>query len=145
MLAQEIFGRPTGVNSAAVIRASPRAKQAGRVLVTAFAGLLLSGALSGTLLVREDLATCTRVIDGDTIEVRIASKIEKVRLIGVDTPETVHPNKPVEFPLSAPITMMLRIGTGKVSWWDLLLAAFLLAAAVYSPCGSRARSCASAS
>ena len=37
-----------------------------------------------------------RVIDGDTIEVEYESKEEKVRLIGVDTPETVHPNKPVE-------------------------------------------------
>lgn len=35
-----------------------------------------------------------RVIDGDTIELDGG---EKVRLIGVDTPETVHPNKPVEY------------------------------------------------
>lgn len=40
--------------------------------------------------------SCTRVVDGDTIVVNIAGKIEKVRLIGVDTPETVHPQKPVE-------------------------------------------------
>ena len=33
-----------------------------------------------------------RVIDGDTI---VVSPNEKVRLIGVDTPETVHPNKAV--------------------------------------------------
>ena len=40
---------------------------------------------------------CTRVIDGDTIAIEINYKQEKVRLIGVDTPETVHPNKPVEY------------------------------------------------
>src|SRR4030066_595806 len=40
---------------------------------------------------------CTRVIDGDTIVVTIGGQEEKVRLIGVDTPETVHPNKPVEY------------------------------------------------
>jgi micrococcal nuclease len=34
-----------------------------------------------------------RVIDGDTLE--LASGL-KLRLIGVDTPETVHPQKPVE-------------------------------------------------
>lgn len=34
-----------------------------------------------------------RAVDGDTIEL---SDGEKVRLIGVDTPETVHPNRPVE-------------------------------------------------
>jgi len=40
---------------------------------------------------------CTRVVDGDTIVVDYHGKLEKVRLIGVDTPETVHPNKPVEY------------------------------------------------
>jgi micrococcal nuclease len=34
-----------------------------------------------------------RVVDGDTI---VVSPNEKVRLIGVDTPETVHPKKAVE-------------------------------------------------
>jgi micrococcal nuclease len=38
-----------------------------------------------------------RVIDGDTIVIEQDGKPVKVRLIGVDTPETVHPNKPVEF------------------------------------------------
>ena len=37
-----------------------------------------------------------RIIDGDTIEVEQDGKPVKVRLIGVDTPETVHPSKPVE-------------------------------------------------
>ena len=37
---------------------------------------------------------CTRVVDGDTIVVK---GIGKVRLIGVDTPETKHPRKPVEY------------------------------------------------
>ncbi len=35
-----------------------------------------------------------RVVDGDTI---IVEGVGRVRLIGVDTPETVHPNRPVEF------------------------------------------------
>lgn len=38
----------------------------------------------------------TRGIDGDTIEVSIKNKAERVRLIGVDTPETVHPDKEIE-------------------------------------------------
>ena len=37
--------------------------------------------------------TVARVIDGDTLRL---GNGDKVRLIGVDTPETVHPNKPVE-------------------------------------------------
>jgi micrococcal nuclease len=36
------------------------------------------------------------VIDGDTIEVDFDGDVATVRLIGVDTPETVHPNQPVE-------------------------------------------------
>lgn len=41
----------------------------------------------------EMAATVKRVVDGDTVE--LASG-EKVRMIGVDTPETVKPNHPVE-------------------------------------------------
>jgi micrococcal nuclease len=38
----------------------------------------------------------TRVVDGDTIEVRLDGRSEDVRLIGVDTPETVKPDTPVQ-------------------------------------------------
>jgi micrococcal nuclease len=38
----------------------------------------------------------SRVIDGDTIEVTRDSQTLTLRLIGIDTPETVHPSKPVE-------------------------------------------------
>ena len=38
----------------------------------------------------------SRIIDGDTIELKTETGLVKVRLIGVDTPETVHPSKPVE-------------------------------------------------
>lgn len=41
-------------------------------------------------------ARVERVIDGDTIEVRFRGELIRVRLIGVDTPETVDPSKPVE-------------------------------------------------
>ncbi len=38
----------------------------------------------------------TRVVDGDTVEVRLGGRIEDVRLIGIDTPETVKPDTPVQ-------------------------------------------------
>jgi micrococcal nuclease len=38
----------------------------------------------------------TRVVDGDTIEVRLWGRVEDVRLIGIDTPETVKPDTPVQ-------------------------------------------------
>lgn len=42
-------------------------------------------------------ATVVKVVDGDTIHVEINGEKKKVRLILVDTPETKHPRKPVEF------------------------------------------------
>ncbi len=36
-----------------------------------------------------------RVVDGDTIDIDIIDKKERVRLIGIDTPEIVDPRKPV--------------------------------------------------
>lgn len=41
-------------------------------------------------------ATVVKVVDGDTIRVRIGRHVESVRLIGVDTPESVKPRSPVE-------------------------------------------------
>ncbi len=42
--------------------------------------------------------TVVRAVDGDTLEVRLdgAEEAEDVRLIGVDTPETVKPDTPVQ-------------------------------------------------
>ena len=37
-----------------------------------------------------------RIIDGDTVEINHDGQAVSVRLIGVDTPETVHPSRPVE-------------------------------------------------
>jgi micrococcal nuclease len=40
-------------------------------------------------------ALVTRVIDGDTVEVRFRDRALTVRLIGIDTPESVAPGEPV--------------------------------------------------
>ena len=60
-----------------------------KILFFAFLILFLSASCSNSQTLR-----CTRVIDGDTI---ILNNGERVRLIGVDTPETKHPRKPVEY------------------------------------------------
>jgi micrococcal nuclease len=44
--------------------------------------------------IAQNLATVKRVVDGDTI---LLTNGERVRLIGVDTPETKHPEKPIEY------------------------------------------------
>ncbi len=41
-------------------------------------------------------AKVVRVVDGDTIEVSIDGSDEDVRYIGIDTPETVKPDTPVQ-------------------------------------------------
>lgn len=41
-------------------------------------------------------AQVTRVIDGDTIEVRLDGRTATIRYIGIDTPETRHPTVAVE-------------------------------------------------
>jgi micrococcal nuclease len=38
-------------------------------------------------------ATVLRVVDGDTVHVRVGERVEKVRYIGVNTPELHHPRK----------------------------------------------------
>jgi len=40
-------------------------------------------------------AFCSRVIDGDTIIVKSGNKKIRVRLLGIDTPEINHKNKPM--------------------------------------------------
>lgn len=37
----------------------------------------------------------TRVVDGDTLDIDIGGTVSRVRIIGVDTPETVDPRQPV--------------------------------------------------
>ena len=41
-------------------------------------------------------ATVTRVVDGDTIHVALDGGDVTIRLIGIDTPETVAPGQPIE-------------------------------------------------
>ncbi|MEI8361074.1 MAG: thermonuclease family protein [bacterium] len=38
----------------------------------------------------------TRVVDGDTIDVKIMNKIERVRFLGINAPESVAPKRPIE-------------------------------------------------
>jgi micrococcal nuclease len=59
-------------------------------------------------------AVVTHVVDGDTIDVRIGERDERVRLIGIDTPETMKPNSPIECfgpEASAFTAALLPIGT----------------------------------
>ncbi len=53
-------------------------------------------------------------VDGDTLDVEIGGVTERVRLIGVDTPESVAPNRPVQCygaEASAFVASILPVGT----------------------------------
>jgi micrococcal nuclease len=41
-------------------------------------------------------ATVVQAIDGDTIDVQFAGRVERIRLLGADTPEVKDPRKPVQ-------------------------------------------------
>lgn len=80
------------------------------VAVATFLAMLLVGACetdstasrdtgtspSLTRLPAGDDATVTRVVDGDTVVVRLSGRDATVRLIGIDTPETKDARKPVQ-------------------------------------------------
>jgi len=43
-----------------------------------------------------NLVAVMRVVDGDTIDIAQGEQVVRVRLIGINTPETVDPRRPVE-------------------------------------------------
>lgn len=51
---------------------------------------------SSSASVATDKVKVTSVVDGDTIKVKLGTKTETIRIIGIDTPETVDPRKPVQ-------------------------------------------------
>lgn len=62
------------------------------VLAVAVAGMLRATNGGGT---PPATGTVERVVDGDTVIVRSGGAEERVRLLGIDTPETVDPDRPV--------------------------------------------------
>ena len=53
--------------------------------------------LGTTPIGETERAVVVAVVDGDTIRVDRGYGVERVRYIGVDTPETVHPSQPVQW------------------------------------------------
>ena len=68
----------------------------GLVAVTFMCACASTAATTPPSTVLKANATVLRVVDGDTIHARVAGRDETIRLIGIDTPETVKPNTPVQ-------------------------------------------------
>ncbi|MBU6328519.1 MAG: thermonuclease family protein [Acidobacteria bacterium] len=64
--------------------------------LTAVAHRIIAGRLAGSASAFAARPTVVHVIDGDTIDVRIGRSTTRVRLLGIDTPETKDPRKPVQ-------------------------------------------------
>lgn len=60
------------------------------------AGAVLVGGVAVYAQADSEPVTVERVIDGDTIDVRLEGETQRVRLLNVDTPETKHPNEEIE-------------------------------------------------
>jgi len=90
--------KPTAPNAARHAAASHTASEAVGQMADGFTedGILASGGHGGPADDDGGLTqrTCIRFIDGDTIELDGG---ERVRYIGIDTPETKHPRKPVQW------------------------------------------------
>jgi len=85
-----------------------RRQSAGLIALIGLLGaVLFIGSLSLFVLILNTVArnsstpyaaepTVIETIDGDTIDVRIGYKRQRIRLLGIDTPETKDPRKPVQ-------------------------------------------------
>ncbi len=95
----------------------PRRRRAGRSFASVLAIVLL-GACASTAPTGPPagagLGIVTHLVDGDTLDVSIGGTEERVRLIGVDTPESVAPNRPVQCygaEASAYLDTLVPVGT----------------------------------
>lgn len=52
--------------------------------------------LDDTVTKNQESVTVRSVIDGDTLKIDYKGKVETVRLLLIDSPESVHPSKPVQ-------------------------------------------------
>ena len=93
------------------------------ILPTAILALSLSCHSSEDTNVRETLENnqidvrVIRVIDGDTLEVYLNNgKTDKVRLLGVDTPETNSKNKPGEYGTTTDMECLTKWGEKATSY-----------------------------
>ena len=65
-------------------------------LVAVLACLILSNCSSSSEPLPDGAnGRIVKVVDGDTVDVSMNGRTERVRLIGIDTPETKKPNTPV--------------------------------------------------
>jgi micrococcal nuclease len=65
-------------------------------VVLTMAGAAGTASCHGATVRGDGAAIVVQVVDGDTVDVEFGDTRERVRLIGIDTPETKKPNTPIE-------------------------------------------------
>ena len=79
--------------------------------------LAAAGVLGGRLAVGDGVdpldGRVTRVVDGDTLHVRVSGRDETVRMLGIDTPELHRPDTPVECGARAAASTMNLLALGR--------------------------------
>lgn len=70
---------------------------------------------SGEIVAPDDAISVSRIVDGDTVKVFIEGEEETIRVIGINTPETVDPRKSVEcFGQEASNALKEMLDTGEI-------------------------------
>ena len=94
---QVVMGRSSGSRRGRIARVGEegrrprRARSLGLALGALLAGALLTGCDDGS-----GEGTVVRVVDGDTLVAVVAGEETTIRLLNIDTPETKHPDLPVQ-------------------------------------------------
>ena len=59
--------------------------------------IIMTFLLLTSLVYAKEEVKLSKCVDGDTIKVIIDTKEYTVRMLAIDTPESVHPSKPIEY------------------------------------------------
>lgn len=85
-----------------------------RWLAAGLIAITLSGCLNADNSVPAGSARVINIIDGDTVVLDVGHGRETTRLLGIDTPETNHPTRPVECygaEATARLSQLLPVGS----------------------------------
>jgi len=91
------------------------------VALAAVVLIIVIPTLNGASAAHAETAVVERVIDGDTLDVRLDGKLTRVRLLNIDTPETKDPSKPVEClgpEAAAMLTQLAPVGSSVTLSYD---------------------------
>ncbi len=97
------------------IHGARRSRGVAFLLTVVMSAMVVATSCSSASVEDPSRATVVEVVDGDTVRLRFGPITETVRLLGIDTPESVHPTVPEQCfgaEASAELRRLLPAGTG---------------------------------